>query len=383
MKKVAIQLHLWLGLASGLVVFIVALTGSLLAFRDEIEPLTDSAFFTVSPVSNGRRQPLDQLVATATARFPGKPVGKVIVDDQADRTVIVELKQSKKAKDILAVALDPYTGRVVATRVEEAAFFPTVLRLHRYLCLGETGKVITGISCSLFLIIMLTGLVLWWPNRKNRSQRFRIKWNASVKRLNWDLHAVTGFYVLPFIFLIASTGLIWSYKWVNNLLFLALDGKPQTKREAPINASVPGKASADRLARIVAQTDKWLPHPGRITLTYPEKDSLSLTVAKVNETASVSNIVDFLYFDLRTGKATGQRLYDEETRGFKARRLIFPIHTGSMFGWPTKLLALIVALLTATLPLTGFYIWWGKRSKAKKKTAQLSRAAARPIVQLR
>ncbi|QJD77248.1 PepSY-associated TM helix domain-containing protein [Spirosoma rhododendri] len=366
MKHLAIKLHLWLGLASGLVVFIVALTGSMLAFRDELEPLTNARFFTVSSPTNGPRRPLDLLVATATAQFPGKPVSKVIVEDQPDRTVIVELKQSKKAKDVLAVALDPYTGRVVATRVEESAFFPTVLRLHRYLCLGETGKVITGISCSLFLVIMLTGLVLWWPNRKNRAQRFRIKWNASFKRLNWDLHAVVGFYVLPFIFLIASTGLIWSYKWVNNLLFLALDGKPQTKREAPANASAPGEAATGRLTQVLAQTDKQLPHPGRITLTFPETDSLSLTVAKVDETAAVSNIVDFLYFDLRTGLPTGQRLYDEETRGFKARRLIFPVHTGSMFGWPTKLIALLVALLTATLPLSGAYMWWQKRNRKSR-----------------
>jgi len=365
-KKLAIRLHLWLGLASGLVVFIVALTGSLLVFRDELEPLTDPAFFTVSPVTDGRRQPLDQVVATATAQFPGKPVGKVIVDDQPDRTVIVELKQSKKAKDILAVALNPYTGRVVATRVEEAAFFPTVLRLHRYLCLGETGKVITGISCSLFLVIMLSGLALWWPNRKNRSQRFRIKWNASFKRRNWDLHAVLGFYALPFIFLIASTGLIWSYKWVNNLLFLALDGKPQVKREAPANTSTQGKANAGQLAYVYAQTNQRFPYPGRITLTFPDTDSLSLTVTKVNETAAVSNIVDFLYFDLQTGKPTGQRLYDAETRGFKARRLVFPVHTGSLLGWPTKLIALVAALLTTTLPLTGFYIWWGKRNRKNK-----------------
>ncbi|PRY43047.1 putative iron-regulated membrane protein [Spirosoma oryzae] len=366
MKKVAIQLHLWLGLISGLVVFIVALTGSLLVFREELEPLTDPRFFMVSPPAAGHRQSLDALVETISTTFPDKKISRVIRESAADRTVVVELKQSKKAKDILAVALNPYTGEIVATRQEQDAFFPTVLRLHRYLCLGETGKVITGISCSLFLIIMLTGLVLWWPNRKNCSQRFRIKWNASAKRLTWDVHAVVGFYVLPFIFLIAATGLIWSYKWVNNLLFLAFDGKPQVKREAPVNLSAAGMTTMGRLERVYVQTNQRLPHPGRFTLIFPETDSLSLTVSKVDETAAVSNVVDMLYFDYRTGQSTGQQLYSETTRGFKARRLIFPIHTGSLLGWPTKLIALLVAILTTTLPLTGFYIWWGKRNKPKR-----------------
>ncbi|WP_288427816.1 PepSY-associated TM helix domain-containing protein [uncultured Spirosoma sp.] len=366
MKKVAIQLHLWLGLISGLVVFIVALTGSLLVFREELEPLTDPRFFMVSPPAAGHQQSLDALVETISTTFPDKKISRVIRESAADRAVVVELKQSKKAKDILAVALNPYTGEIVATRQEQDAFFPTVLRLHRYLCLGETGKVITGISCSLFLIIMLTGLVLWWPNRKKRSQRFRIKWNASAKRLTWDVHAVVGFYVLPFIFLVAATGLIWSYKWVNNLLFLAFDGKPQVKREAPVNLSATGTVTMGRLERVYVQTNQRLPHPGRFTLIFPETDSLSLTVSKVDETAAVSNVVDMLYFDYRTGQSTGQQLYSETTRGFKVRRLIFPIHTGSLLGWPTKLIALLVALLTTTLPLTGFCIWWGKRNKPKR-----------------
>lgn len=358
-------MHLWLGLSSGLVVFIVALTGSLLVFEKELEPLIDADFHAVAPAMGGERLSLDRLVATATRQFPGKKPSRVHVEPEPDRTVIVALQQSKKAKDLLSVALNPYTGQIVATRQEEKAFFPTVLRLHRYLCLGETGKVITGISCSLFLIIMGTGLLLWWPNPKNRKQRFRIKWDASPKRLNWDLHAVAGFYVLPFVFLIALTGLIWSYKWVNNLLFYAFDGKPQAKREAPANLSTAGSGRAAVLEGMYAQTNRLLPHRGRITFTYPESDRLSMTVSKVDDEAAISNIVNFLYFDKNSGKLIRKRLYADDTNGFKARRVIFPIHTGSLLGWPTQLIALIVALITASLPITGFYIWWGKRSKKK------------------
>jgi uncharacterized iron-regulated membrane protein len=362
-KSALAQVHLWLGLASGLVVFIVALTGSILVFEHELEPLIESSFHTVSVPDDQRRVPIDQLVDAATQQFGNKEVSRIIVEPQPNRTVVVELRQSKKPKDILAVALNPYTGKVVDSRQEEDAFFSVVLRLHRYLCLGDTGKIITGLSCSAFLIIMLSGLVMWWPNRKTSSQRFRVKWNASFKRLNWDLHAVLGFYALPFVFLIASTGLIWSYKWVNNLLFIAFDGKPQQKREAPTNLSAPNAHQSFLLENLYAQTNRQLPHPGKVQISFPEKDNQAITVSKANDAATVSNIVDFLYFDTRTSNLIGQRLYDAETNGFKARRLIFPIHTGSLLGWPTQLIALVIALLTATLPVTGFLIWWGKRKK--------------------
>ncbi|GAB3901037.1 PepSY-associated TM helix domain-containing protein [Spirosoma agri] len=375
-KTIISTLHLWLGLSSGLVVFIVALTGSLLVFEEELEPIIYPQFHRVDVPAQAKRLPLDQLVATATTQFPGKKISRIEIEPHADRTVIIELQQSKKAKDVLSVALNPYTGQVVDSRQELAAFYSVVLRLHRYLCLGDTGKLITGISCSMFLIIMLSGLVLWWPNRKNSRQRFTVKWGASFKRLNWDLHAVFGFYVLPFVFLIASTGLIWSYKWVNNLLFYAFDGKPQSKREAPANPTLAAPKSTTLYEKIYAASNQLLPYTGAVTLTVPEKDSLSITLSKKNDEASISNIVDFLYFDARTGELVKKRLYADETRGFKARRVVFPIHTGSLFGWPTKLIALFVALTAASLPITGFLIWWGKRKKSRKSVSSMKRVSS-------
>ena len=374
-KTIASTLHLWLGLGSGLIVFIVALTGSLLVFEEELEPLIHAQFHTIAPPANGQPLPLDQLVKTATAQFPGKKVSRIEVEPQPERTVVIGLKQSKNPKDLLSVAMNPYTGQVVATRQEQKAFYSVVLQLHRYLCLGETGKIITGISCSMFLIIMFSGLVLWWPNRKNRQQRFTIKWGASAKRLTWDLHAVFGFYVLPFVFLIASTGLIWSYKWVNNLLFYAFDGKPQTKREAPANLISATPLQTDIYQKIYTKTNQLLPYTGPVTIALPEKDSLSITSSKKNHDATISNIVDFLYFDSNTGDLIKKRLYVDETRGFKARRMVFPIHTGSLLGWPTKIIALLVALIAASLPISGFLIWWNKRKKTKKSVRKSSQSS--------
>jgi uncharacterized iron-regulated membrane protein len=240
-----------------------------------------------------------------------------------------------------------------------------VLQLHRYLCLEETGKVITGISCVMFLVIMITGLVLWWPNRKNRKQRFTVKWDAKFKRLNWDLHAVFGFYTLPIVFIIAATGLVWSYKWVNNMIYLTFDGKPQQKREAPTNISlVP--ANEGILENIYTETNRQLPNPGRILMTIPESDSLSITVSKADDHAAITNIVNFLYFDKNQGQLISKRLYASETRGMKVRRLVYPIHTGSLLGWPTKIIAFLAALIAATLPVTGIIIWLGKKTKSKK-----------------
>jgi uncharacterized iron-regulated membrane protein len=373
-KKIASQLHLWLGVSSGLVVFIVALTGSILVFEEELEPVIYPEFHVVEVPVGRSPLPMDNLRATVANAYPKQRIARIEIEPHADRTIIFGLVKGKKEKNVLSVAVNPYTAEITDTRRENESFFHIVLQLHRYLCLKDTGKAITGVATIIFIVIMITGLVLWWPNRKQASQRFIIKWNAKFKRLNWDLHAVFGFYVLPFTFLIALTGLVWSYKWVNGMIFLTFDGKPQQKREAPANVGITDTTSTGTLAKIIFDTHRLLPHPGRIQFTLPESDSLSITVSKVNGNASISNVVDFLYFDQTDGKLISKRLYDDETTGMKVRRLVFPIHTGSIWGWPTKVLALLVALITATLPVTGVVIWVGKKFKKKEKVVRKNAA---------
>jgi len=379
-KKIASQLHLWLGVSSGLVVFIVAVTGSILVFEEELEPVIYREFHLVEAPKDQSPLPLDKLRSTVTNAYPKQRIARIEIEPHPNRTVIFGLVKGKKEKDVFSVAVNPYTAQITGTRRENDSFFHIVLQLHRYLCMEDTGKAVTGAATIMFIVIMITGLALWWPNHKQTKQRLTIKWNAKFKRLNWDLHAVFGFYILPFTFLIALTGLVWSYKWVNSIIFISFDGKPQQKREAPANIdidhalSVGGNAllngtnrGVGALSRIITETNRLLPHPGRIQLTLPESDSLSITVSKVNENAAISNVVDFLYFDQNDGKLISKRLYDDETTGMKVRRLVFPIHTGSIWGWPSKVLALLVALITATLPVTGVVIWVGRKFKKKEK----------------
>jgi uncharacterized iron-regulated membrane protein len=367
LKKISSQLHLWLGISSGLVVFIVALTGCVLVFEEELEPVINRSFHVVTVPDNKNRLPLDTLTHLAQAQFPENKLSRIIVEKEADRSILFGFKQGKKEKELLTVAINPYTAQVIGSRAEHDTFFEVVLRLHRYLCMGDTGKIITGISCICFLVIMITGVVLWWPNRKNRKQRFTVKWDASPKRLNWDLHAVFGFYVLPFVFLIALTGLVWSYKWVNNLIYLAFDGQPQQKREAPLQLPLTGK-SVTHYQQILNETHKLLPNPGKVTFTTLDTDSLSITIAKTDDAAAISNVVSFLYFSKTDGSLVSTRLYKDETAGFKARRVVFPVHTGSLLGWPTKVIAFIASFIAASLPVTGIIIWLGRKRKGKKKT---------------
>lgn len=371
MKKIIGKLHLWLGLASGLVVLIVAGTGSLLVFEKELDEWAHHDFYFVYVPSNTQRLPMDSLLHHAAAFNKALNITRINIETAApDRSVLF---MAKKKKQTWQIAVNPYTGKVIKGINYDKRFFTVVLDLHRHLCMDKTGKAITGASCLIFSIMIITGLVLWWPKRwRMLKQRASIKWSSSWKRLNWDLHAVSGFYVHLVLLAISLTGLTWAYPWFNNAIFLLFDGKPMKKMEAPVN-TIQQPIAAGYYESLYEQANNKLPYKGLMTITLPEKENLSITVSKQNYEASVNNITDFLYFEKGTGKLLKEQLFKNASTGYKVRRIVYPIHTGKLLGWSTKVLALIAALVAFSLPVTGLFIWLGrkkKKTKARRLTMQ-------------
>jgi uncharacterized iron-regulated membrane protein len=376
LKQIFGKLHVWLGLASGLVVLIVAGTGILLVFEDELDEWANKDFYFVTVPQAAQRVPVDSMYHSATAYDPRVKITRMYLETKApDRTAVFYGKMNKT--ETWHIAVNPYTGKVIRAREFNKRFFGVVLNLHRHLCLNETGKVITHASCLIFVIMIITGLVLWWPKRwKVLKQRTRIQWTSRWKRLNWDLHAVGGFYVHVVLLAIALTGLIWAYPWFNNAIYLLADSKPMPKKEAPAN-TIQQPIQAGFYESIYNQVNTRLSYKGRVTILLPEKDRLAITVNKMNREAAVNNITDVLYFEKGTGRLLKESLYKNSSAGNKIRRMAYPIHTGKLFGWPTQLMNLIAALVAFSLPITGLFIYLAGRKKKKARAAKSIRAVTR------
>jgi uncharacterized iron-regulated membrane protein len=155
------------------------------------------------------------------------------------------------------------------------------------------------------------------------------------------------------------------------------DGKPAPKKEAPAN-TVKEPIKAGFYESLYDQANARLPYKGRVTILFPEKDSLAITVNKINREAAVDNIVDALYFEKGTGRLLKENLFKNSSTGNKIRRMNLPIHTGKLFGWPTQILALIAALVAFSLPITGFLIYWvGRKKRMAKKVTNPVRAVSK------
>ena len=367
LKKSIGKIHLWLGLTSGLVVFIVALTGSILVFEDEINPFINHEFYKVSNIV-GQKKTIDYSIKELELHYSIKKINRIYAFNDPERTIQVMAKDNEGKTQLFSI--DPYTGKVVGSVAQENRFFSIVLDLHRHLIMGETGKFITGCSCLMFAFILISGFVLWCPKKlKNLKQRLTIKWAASFKRVNWDIHSTFGFYSCLFLLIIALTGLTWSFDWFENGVYYLADG---TKKKTSIKLENPTKKDPQLdktffYQSILSAVDSIYPYKGDIQIRMPSDTLNSILVLKENLEKNIPNQSSIAFFDKYTAKNIGTKPYASFTQGDKIRRIIYPIHTGSIYGYPTKIIALLVSLFATISPITGLLIWLGRKRKKKKE----------------
>jgi uncharacterized iron-regulated membrane protein len=117
--------------------------------------------------------------------------------------------------------LTPIQGKITIHEKPQTNFFIIVEYIHLYLLLPpEIGHWIVGVSVIIFMVIMITGLILWWPKRKtDRKRSFTIKWGGRWRRVNYDLHNVLGFYATSIAMILAISGLAIAFEPVSKAIY--------------------------------------------------------------------------------------------------------------------------------------------------------------------
>lgn len=354
MRAVLLQVHLWLGLATGLVLVVVCATGAVLVFEDEIEEALHPERYRVEAV--GERLPLDAVVARVRAAAPDAEITGVTVSTDRERSL--ELSAGRGH----SVFADPYTGEVLGEFVyRETAMF-TVFALHRWLLADDVGKRIVGVSTLLFLLVLVTGVVTWWPkNRRQLKDRLLVKTKAGWKRLNFDLHVSLGIYTAALLFVMAFTGLAWSFEWFNDAIYW-VTGSSQERSEPP---TVPERERAERLPldAAYAAAVAALPASASYSIGLPGDGEGPLSVRAVPLGAPHERASDTVHLDPATGQVLALEPYADQSLGRRTRSAFYAWHVGSMFGLPSRVLFFVACVLGATFPITGAFAWWNKRSK--------------------
>ncbi|HEY1195054.1 PepSY-associated TM helix domain-containing protein [Flavobacterium sp.] len=376
-KKLILKIHLWLGLASGLIVVILGVTGCLYSFEEELRPIVHD-YYQVDQVKE-KKLPLSQIIEIAKKanKNQKESISGCRIVNEDNRTVIVwffeELNPDAfwywNQYQSTYLYVDPYSGKVKQQENVNFEFFVFVRMLHQTLCLNsKIGDYITGTATIIFIISLITGLILWWPkNKQAAKQRFWFKWKDSTKwkRKNYDLHNIMGFYSLFFALLIALTGLVWAFKSYDKGVQWLLNGGKTYEREKIVSDTTQ-YTKINSTDKVFASLKQLHPKAKSYYLFAPkENDSL----ATFNTFIRYQNRFDdtSVDFDRYTAKPIRTIKYEDKNNGDKFRFINYDLHVGSILGFPGKVLAFFVSMICASLPITGFLIWWGRNNKKKAK----------------
>lgn len=366
LKKIILKIHLWLGFISGLLVLFLGITGCMLAFEHEIRAITQPYLFATprpEPVL-----PPTRLKAIAEKHLEGEKANGIEYPGKGKAAVV----SYYDADNYKLIYLDPYSGEMLKVKNMNRDFFRVVIDGHFYLWLPPAiGQPIVASATLIFVVMMITGIILWWPkNKAARKQRFNIKWSAKWRRKNYDLHNVLGFYMTWIAIFIALTGLVWGFKWfAHSVYWVSSGGKTMVEHQHPLSDTT-AIVSPDA----IPVTDKlWKKHAAQL----PEKESISIYFASGNTDALEISVnhrpgtyynTDNYHYDQYTGKelpATGTYAgkFKDVSVADKIARMNYDMHVGAVLGLPGKILAFFASLIAASLPVTGFMIWWGRRKK--------------------
>lgn len=337
--------------------------------------------------------PPSQLLDTAKAYMPGmKPTGLTYSNREGAAAVGYHFTEDGKDK-FSVIFMNPYTGEMLKKMQTlgngEFDFFKFIIDGHRALWLPyEIGRPIVGIATLIFIFMLFSGLIMWWPKRWNKStykKSFNIKWSGSFKRVNYDLHNVLGFYTLVLAFILGVTGLVLSFQWfAESFYYITSGGETLQEHHHPhSDISRAGLVENDSISALdkawykVLAMEKYA--QGFYMTPYITHPDDAIEIIAYQDHGSWYNRNEY-YFDqytLERYRVKGD-IYQEAAFADKLTMLNYDIHVGAVWGLPGKILAFLVSLVSASLPVTGFLIWWNRKKKNKKKKKIYEKEKKRP-----
>ncbi|WP_195372424.1 MULTISPECIES: PepSY-associated TM helix domain-containing protein [Parabacteroides] len=382
MRKLFAKIHLWLSIPFGIIIAIVCLTGAILVFETEILEVCYPSRYFVKEVKGEPLTPA-ALLSSARRQLPDSiQINGIRVSQDPKRTWQVVLP-GKKA----AAFINPYTAEI--TGIDDGqGFFMQMMRLHRWLLDSykrdgsfSLGKAVVGYATLVMAIILISGLVIWYPrNKKVLKNRLKIKTQSGWYRFFYDLHVSGGFYATLLLLILTLTGLTWSFGWYRDAFYTVFGvetTQPQAHAPAPSDSKGKSKErgkgghSSEREKKNRAETDytQWATVLADLQSRYPKYNSITIQDGSATVSAAQYGNTrgsDRYTFDPANGKITDVQLYKDLPKSGKIRGWIYSVHVGSWGGMTTRILSCLVSFLGAVFALTGYYFWIKKKLRKKK-----------------
>jgi len=360
MRRVFLQLHLVVGLLTGLYIIAASITGALLVWRIDLQRLTYPELFTSS--RPGAVVDAETVLASVRAAYPRYHVSGVDAPTTSRPTYLAYATQATSFITILA---DPGTGRVLGELPDSGAI--RVLQdFHFNLLGGRRGRTINGIGAMALLTMCATGVVIWWPRRR--------QWRLVIR----DLHGAVGIWTFAFLAMWALTGVAFAFPSTFRSLMGSVS--PLTVTRPPSSTSADGREALswnDLIARARrVQPDQ---HVARVVVPSSEGDPFLVMFSPIATRAAGANLRS-IYLDPYSGDVLPESTAAQRTAGDIIAAWMAPLHVGNFAGTGVRIVWTVAALAPALLFATGLVMWVtslpnGSAAASARRRAPRSRAS--------
>lgn len=338
LRRAIFQVHLWTGIALGLYVLAISVSGSAIVFRNEIYRAADSGPRVVEV--KGEKLTNDQLTEAAKKIYPKDTISFIWPGKNPEHATEIWMDHDGVRNQRL---FNPYTGEDLGPSVPYAIQIASwFMRLHTDLLAGDTGRKVNGWAAVIFTVLCLTGAVVWWPGIDKWKRSLWVNPKSGWKRVNWDLHSAIGFWSFGLVFMWAVTGIfvVWPMpvqRVVNHFSPLIQYALPDEVPQAMAPRALPGN--------IVAQPTPTAPN----------------SFGKGGKG--------------KFGKGKG-RPQIRRSPGDIFIRWLYYLHFGNFAGNKTKALWVALGLLPSLLFVTGAIMWWNRVLSPGARRSRRQREAA-------
>ncbi len=361
--------HFYAGLLCIPFVIWLALTGTLYLWRPQIESWLDRPYDRL-PVATATASP-DAQVAAAVAAVPGSHLAKYGLPDAPGHAVRILVSQHG---ELVRVYVDPASLRVLKRVVEDHRLFPTISHLHGELMAGPAGSYLVETAACWAIVMILTGLYLWWP--RGRRGLGGVLWPrlGGSDRLFWrDLHAVAGIWVSLAALGLILTGLPWARGWGGYLKEVrtvthstdgpvdwTIGGKPPAQQDHAEHAGMAMPAPPlppGELARVIATARRLAVAPP-VLVAPPRQPGLPWTVMSdaADRPLRAEARIEGVSGRVLSQKSFAQRHWIDRLIGYG-----IAVHEGALFGLANQIFGTLTALLLVMLAGSGAVMWWRRR----------------------
>lgn len=371
LRSLWLRLHRWLALGLGWILVLAGLTGALLVVAQPLDRRLHAELFT-TPAPSGTATPAPTALAPLYARLQQEFGDKTTVSFRLPQHPGDSLWATVRGSWSGTLYLNPWTGLEQGRRGATEGFANTLFKLHSSLLLESTGKAILAWVALAYLVLLVTGLVLWWP--RHWAQAWRVELHKNLARLLFDLHRVGGAALGLLLAVSVATGAYMAWRPLGEVINAFTGASTVEPPKLPKLQMDPGPLPSVDALRETAQ--RALPEGQLRMLQLPAAPTKPVRVRFLVPGEPHPNGVSSVWMDPRTGQVLAVRRWNEVDPGAAAVAVIYPLHTGELGGWALETTVALGGLVLAGLGISGLWLWW-KRRQARQRTQKTQAAAQR------